>query len=93
MTRQGLPTATTFAGKSRNDHACANLSATVVRYEILATCFVGHRDMRYVEHTVQELVSQRFHGLVLGYENLNDHDHLRQWQQHCAKKDQASTRA
>ena len=35
MTRQGLPTATTFAGQIPNDHACANLSATVVWYEIL----------------------------------------------------------
>ncbi len=40
-------------------------------------CFVDYRDQRYVEHSVQELVSQRIHGLVLGYEDLNDHDHLR----------------
>jgi hypothetical protein len=31
----------------------------------------------FIEHSVQELVSQRIHGLVLGYEDLNDHDHLR----------------
>ena len=40
-------------------------------------CFLDHRDPRYIEHSVQELVSQRIHGLVLGYEDLNDHDHLR----------------
>ena len=40
-------------------------------------CFVDYRDQRYIEHSVQELVSQRIHGLVLGYEDLNDHDHLR----------------
>ena len=40
-------------------------------------CFVDYRDQRYVEHSVQELISQRIHGLVLGYEDLNDHDHLR----------------
>jgi hypothetical protein len=40
-------------------------------------CFVDYRDPRYIEHSVQELVSQRIHGLVLGYEDLNDHDHLR----------------
>ena len=28
-------------------------------------------------HSVEELVTQRIHGLVLGYEHLNDHDHLR----------------
>ena len=40
-------------------------------------CFVDYRNQRYIEHSVQELVSQRIHGLVLGYEDLNDHDHLR----------------
>ena len=40
-------------------------------------CFIDYRDPRYIEHSVQELVSQRIHGLVLGYEDLNDHDHLR----------------
>src|ERR1700681_4529735 len=42
-----------------------------------AGCFLDYRDQRYIEHSVQELVSQRLHGLVLGYEDLNDHDHLR----------------
>ena len=40
-------------------------------------CFVDYRDQSYVEHSVVQLVSQRIHGLVLGYEDLNDHDHLR----------------
>jgi hypothetical protein len=31
-----------------------------------------------VEHTVGELVRQRVYGLALGYEDLNDHDQLRQ---------------
>jgi len=45
--------------------------------EDFADCFVDYRDPRYIEHSVKELVSQRIHGLVLGYEDLNDHDHLR----------------
>ena len=40
-------------------------------------CFIDYRNSRYIEHSVQELVSQRIHGLALGYEDLNDHDHLR----------------
>ena len=55
-----------------------------------AGCFVDHRDQRYIEHTVQELVSQRIYGLVLGYEDLNDHDHLRRDPIHgliCGKSD------
>ena len=43
----------------------------------LAGCFVDYRDQRFIEHSVQELVSQRVYGLILGYEDLNDHDHLR----------------
>jgi hypothetical protein len=42
-----------------------------------ADCFIDYRDQRYIEHRVVELVSQRIHGLLLGYEDLNDHDHLR----------------
>jgi hypothetical protein len=56
----------------------------------LANCFVDHRDPRYVEHGVQELISQRLHGLALGYEDLNDHDHLRRDPLHavlCGKGD------
>src|ERR1700738_4918248 len=55
-----------------------------------AGCFIDYRDQRYVEHSVQELVSQRIHGVVLGYEDLNDHDHLRRDPVHgliCGKSD------
>ena len=43
-----------------------------------ATCFRDHRDPDLIEHTVAELVAQRVYGLALGYEDLNDHDRLRQ---------------
>ena len=43
-----------------------------------AQCFTDRRDPRYVEHRVETLVGQRVFGLVLGYEDLNDHDELRQ---------------
>jgi hypothetical protein len=42
-----------------------------------AACLTDHRDPEQVEHTVQDLVSQRVYGLALGYEDLNDHDELR----------------
>jgi len=42
-----------------------------------AECFTDHRDPERIEHTVQDLVSQRVFGLALGYEDLNDHDALR----------------
>ena len=43
-----------------------------------AECFVDYRDPERIEHRVEELIKQRVYGLALGYEDLNDHDQLRQ---------------
>jgi hypothetical protein len=43
----------------------------------MAACFKDHRDPDLIEHSVYTLVAQRVYGLVLGYEDLNDHDQLR----------------
>lgn len=43
----------------------------------LAQCFHDVRHPVFVDHSVEELLAQRLHGLVLGYEDLNDHDRLR----------------
>jgi len=40
-------------------------------------CFDDYRDPELIEHTVLDLVSQRVLGLIQGYEDLNDHDDLR----------------
>jgi len=45
--------------------------------ERFAGCFRDHRRPERIEHSVEELVSQRVLGLCLGYEDLNDHDELR----------------
>jgi hypothetical protein len=42
-----------------------------------ADCFTDHRDPDLSEFTVKELVAQRIFALALGYEDLNDHDELR----------------
>lgn len=42
-----------------------------------AACFTDHRDPELIEHTREHLVAQRIYALVLGYEDLNDHDVLR----------------
>ncbi len=42
-----------------------------------SSCFLDYRNQRFVEHSVQELVSQRVMGLCLGYEDVVDHDMLR----------------
>ena len=43
----------------------------------IAGCFEDHRDPRWVEHSMESLITQRIFGLALGYEDLNDHNDLR----------------
>ena len=44
----------------------------------LTACFEDQRSAWLISHSVRELVSQRVYGLALGYEDLNDHDQLRE---------------
>jgi hypothetical protein len=41
-------------------------------------CFVDLRNPDLIEHSVEQLIRQRVFALALGYEDLNDHDQLRQ---------------
>ena len=43
----------------------------------LAACFEDHRDPGRVEHSVEQLLTQRVLGIICGYEDLNDHERLR----------------
>jgi len=45
--------------------------------ERFAACFTDTRTAGLVEHQVKTLVMQRVIGIALGYEDLNDHDELR----------------
>lgn len=42
-----------------------------------AGCFHDERRRELIEHEVVTLVGQRVFGIALGYEDINDHDHLR----------------
>ena len=42
-----------------------------------ARCFVDGRNQAMIRHSVAEMVAQRVYGLALGYEDLNDHEQLR----------------
>jgi hypothetical protein len=44
----------------------------------LAECFLDGRAQWMVQHSIQEMVSQRVYGLALGYEDINDHEQLRE---------------
>ena len=43
----------------------------------LSECFTDYRNPKYITHTLPSLIKQRVIGLALGYEDLNDHDTLR----------------
>ena len=45
--------------------------------ERLAACFQDGRDPQLVVHDLPSMLRQRLYGLVLGHEDLNDHDELR----------------
>jgi Transposase DDE domain group 1 len=44
----------------------------------LVGCFQDGRDPDRIEHRLEEMLAQRIYGLALGYEDLNDHEQLRQ---------------
>jgi hypothetical protein len=46
--------------------------------ERLAACVQDGRQSGKVIHSMLEMLRQRVYGIALGYEDLNDHDHLRQ---------------
>src|SRR5579863_6102957 len=41
-------------------------------------CFVDRRNRDLIEHSVEQMIRQRVYALALGYEDLNDHEQLRQ---------------
>jgi hypothetical protein len=67
-------------GEITSDAGALLLGAVEERRGILkrlAGCFSDHRSPNRIEHTVEELVSQRVLAIALGYEDVNDHDLLR----------------
>jgi hypothetical protein len=67
-------------GAMSSDGGALLLRATEQRLHLLdrlAGCFTDHRNPWLISHTVTELVAQRVYALALGYEDLSDHDQLR----------------
>ena len=44
----------------------------------VAGCFTDYRQPERIAHPLEEMLAQRIYGLALGYEDLNDHEQLRQ---------------
>jgi hypothetical protein len=68
------------AGLVTSDAGALLLGATdraVGLLDRFAACFRDYRRQERVEHSVATLIGQRVFGIALGYEDLNDHDQLR----------------
>ncbi|MEA5504518.1 transposase [Halotia wernerae UHCC 0503] len=42
-----------------------------------AQCFQDYRKPNRIDHSIKDLITQRIYGLIMGYEDLNDHEELR----------------
>ena len=68
------------AGLATSDAGALLLGATdkvIGLIDRFAGCFVDHREPALVEHKVRTQVGQRVVGIAQGYEDVEDHDHLR----------------
>ena len=68
------------AGRLTSDAGVLLLREVAARTGLLrrfAQCFQDYRAPELIEHTVEELVAQRVLAQACGYEDLNDHDVLR----------------
>ena len=78
---EGRRVEASFAGgTSTSDAGGLPLGSTdraIALIDRFAQRFKDRRDPGLIEHQVRTLVGQRVFGLALGYEDLNDHDHLR----------------
>ncbi len=45
--------------------------------EQFVKCFQDYRHPSYVDYSIHQLLAQRIYSIILGYEDINDHEHLR----------------
>lgn len=78
---ESRPVVVNFKGEPVTSDAGLTLIAELDRKrEItsrLALCFKDYRDPNKVLYPVHNLIAQRIYGLVMGYEDINDHEILR----------------
>ncbi len=43
----------------------------------IRSVFIDKRHLSYIDHTIEGMLKQRIYALAAGYEDVNDHDHLR----------------
>ena len=68
-------------GTISSDAGSLLLKETDSKMNLLARfsqCFTDRRSPLLIEHTIEQMIRQRVYALALGYEDLNDHDLLRE---------------
>jgi hypothetical protein len=63
-----------------SDAGALLLRETDLRLDLLlrfSQCFLDGRNPDLIEHSVEQMLAQRVYALALGYEDLNDHEQLR----------------
>ncbi|MBN3947085.1 MAG: IS1380 family transposase [Nostoc sp. NMS7] len=75
------PVVVNFNGGLVTSDAGLNLIAEIDRKlqitSQFAQCFQDYRQLNRIYHSIESLIKQRIYGLVMGYEDLNDHEELR----------------
>ena len=66
-------------GRITSDAGIVLMAELDKKLKITATaeCFQDNRNLSYVDYSVHHLLAQRVYGIILGYEDVNDHDQLR----------------
>jgi hypothetical protein len=70
-----------FQGEAVTSDAGLSLIAELDRKRAitsrLAACFKDYREQNRIEHSLNSLIAQRVYGIIMGYEDINDHEILR----------------
>ncbi len=78
---KSLPVVVNFTGGLVTSDAGLSLVAEIDRKlqitSQFAQCFQDYRKPNRIDHSIESLIAQRIYGLVMGYEDLNDHEELR----------------
>jgi hypothetical protein len=76
-----LPVIVNFQGGQVRADAGLSLIAEIDRKlqitSQFAQCFQDYRKPNRIDHSIESLIKQRIYGVVMGYEDLNDHEELR----------------
>jgi hypothetical protein len=78
---KSCPVVVNFQGEPVTSDAGLTLIAELDRKKKItsrfAACFKDYRNLNKVVYPVHSLVAQRIYGIIMGYEDINDHEILR----------------